>query len=253
MGIEGVTVTALPLLLSLVLVQLLGDFVFQPAKWVDDRYVKHQRSAPLYGHAAVHGVLAFIVLWVLCELSYQVLIVTALIAATHFFIDLIKSFTCRNQLRWFAADQLMHFMVVGIVWLWLTQQWFLIEQIVPLLLDEKLLLVLAGYGVVLWPFSHVVALICGRWTDDTIRNADSLSNAGKWLGQLERFLILTFILIGQFAAIGFLLAGKSILRFSNAQQDNQRKINEYVLLGTLTSFTITIIFGLMLKCLLKSF
>ena len=67
---------------------------------------------------------------------------------------------------------------------------------------------------------------------------------------LERILILTFILIDQFAAIGFLLGAKSILRFGGAQEKNHRALTEYVLIGTLTSFTITIILGIVVRGLL---
>ena len=74
-----------------------------------------------------------------------------------------------------------------------------------------------------------------------------LPNAGTLIGYLERVLILTFILIDQFAAIGFLLAAKSIMRFGSASGSNHRKLTEYVIVGTLSSFTIAIFIGLAVK------
>jgi hypothetical protein len=41
---------------------------------------------------------------------------------------------------------------------------------------------------------------------------DDLPNAGKLIGIIERFLVLTFIILNQFEAVGFLIAAKSILR-----------------------------------------
>jgi hypothetical protein len=52
--------------------------------------------------------------------------------------------------------------------------------------------------------------------------------------------VLTFILLNQFEAVGFLLAAKSILRFKEAETLK----SEYVLIGTMLSFAIAIAFGI---------
>ncbi len=65
-------------------------------------------------------------------------------------------------------------------------------------------------------------------------------------------LPLSFILVNQFAAIGFLLAAKSILRFGDTKETNHRKINEYILVGTMTSFSVTIALGLVIKMLINA-
>jgi hypothetical protein len=65
---------------------------------------------------------------------------------------------------------------------------------------------------------------------------------------MERILILSFVLLNQFAAIGFLMATKTILRFREA---DAAKMSEYVLLGTLFSFGIAIIIGLSITGILK--
>jgi len=61
-----------------------------------------------------------------------------------------------------------------------------------------------------------------------------LKEGGVWIGLLERAVIFCLILIGQFTAIGFLLAAKSVLRFQYAHERSQ---SEYVIIGTLTSFS----------------
>lgn len=93
-------------------------------------------------------------------------------------------------------------------------------------------------------------LFSGLWRKDISEKEGaekdkSLEKAGTWIGWLERFLILTFILLQQYAAIGFLVAAKSIFRFSES-----RKIGEYVLIGTLLSFVIAVIVGLVAGVLL---
>src|SRR5690606_21117868 len=68
-------------------------------------------------------------------------------------------------------------------------------------------------------------------TDPLQLQADSgLNKAGRYIGYLERLLLLVFTLTGQLAAVGFLIAAKSIFRFPAAQAE--RRQAEYFLLGT---------------------
>lgn len=67
-------------------------------------------------------------------------------------------------------------------------------------------------------------------------------NAGRVIGMLERVLIYFFVLINQFAAIGFIIAAKGFTRF---KEMDEREFAEYVLIGTLLS-SISAIFTAML-------
>ena len=55
-------------------------------------------------------------------------------------------------------------------------------------------------------------------------------------------------LLNQYEAIGFLITGKSIIRF--AQKDENLK-SEYVLVGTMMSYAIAIITGVIINNLLN--
>jgi hypothetical protein len=77
--------------------------------------------------------------------------------------------------------------------------------------------------------------------------SEDLLNAGKLIGNSERLLTLTLILIGQFQAVGFLIAGKSILRYEGQKTAK----TEYVLTGTLLSFGIAIIVGVVIVYVFK--
>ena len=66
-------------------------------------------------------------------------------------------------------------------------------------------------------------------------------NAGALIGNLERWLILAFVLMQRYEALGLLIAAKSIIRFG----DSQTRKSEYVLAGTLLSIFIAIVAGLM--------
>ena len=74
-------------------------------------------------------------------------------------------------------------------------------------------------------------------------NTGDLPNAGKLIGNVERFLSLLFVLLGQYEAVGFIIAAKSILRFA----EGDKAKSEYVLIGTLLSFSIAIFVGVAIK------
>lgn len=55
---------------------------------------------------------------------------------------------------------------------------------------------------------------------------------------IKRLLALALILLGQYEAVGLIIAAKSILRFNATQK------SEYVLVGTLLSFSIAAFTGI---------
>ncbi len=64
-------------------------------------------------------------------------------------------------------------------------------------------------------------------------------------------VIFVFILSGQFAGVGFLVAAKSIFRFGELKDSENRKQAEYVIIGTFTSFLLAILISLAAQALLR--
>ncbi len=80
----------------------------------------------------------------------------------------------------------------------------------------------------------------------SIENADdSLHDAGKNIGYIECLFIFVFIVLNQWSAIGFLLAAKSVFRFGDLSRARDRKLTEYILIGTLLSFGLAILTGVL--------
>jgi uncharacterized protein DUF3307 len=73
------------------------------------------------------------------------------------------------------------------------------------------------------------------------------ARVGATIGVLERLLIVTFVLAGAEAAIGFVIAAKTIARF---RQLDDRDFAEYYLLGTLASVSVAIVSGLVARAAL---
>jgi hypothetical protein len=233
------------ILLQLLLAHILTDFVFQPTAWVVHKRKKKAKSLYLYIHSIVAGVLTYIILqdW---ELWY----IAVFITLTHFAIDLWKLNHKRDTLRIFLLDQLFHFVVILISWIYITEN---INKILPFIefffSSSALLAISIGYLLVIFPVGFLVGKATKRWHNELLTDgkAVSLEAAGRYIGIFERILVLTFILTNNFSAIGFLIAAKSILRFSDKSEAGARKQTEYVLIGTLMSFAITIIIGFLVR------
>ncbi len=239
-----ITQMEMSLLIRLIISHLVTDFLLQSDSWVKQRFNKGWFSKYLYVHGIIGGLLAYFFsgLW-----SYTWIPVA--VGFTHIIIDGIKV-KYEDDLRSFLADQLAHFIVLLGVWLLIinpkTEDLEILKQF--LLPGIKMWVVIGAYFVIIWPSSVLISKITEKWREDIFEKEDndikgkSLEKAGRWIGILERFLILTFVLLQQYAAIGFLVAAKSIFRFSES-----RKAGEYVLIGTLLSFTIAIIVGLIVN------
>jgi len=73
-----------------------------------------------------------------------------------------------------------------------------------------------------------------------------LPSAGKYIGWLERSLVLIFIVAGYPDGIGLLLAAKALVRYPEIKNDTKAHFAEYFLIGTLTSVTLALIAGFVL-------
>ncbi len=235
------------LLIQLLLAHILGDFFLQFDKWVINKEQKKWASPFLYLHVAIHGVLILIFSGVYFWM--QALIIVVL----HLLVDGMKLQFQTNTSRrtWFFADQFLHILTIIIVWIVYSQ----INISWDILSNTKLLILVFAILFVTKPTSLIIKMIVAKWSPEAIGSSDtdSLQRAGTWIGVLERLLILTFMLNGRWEGVGFLLAAKSIFRFGDLRESKDRKLTEYILIGTLLSFGITILVSLVTIYFLKTF
>lgn len=235
--------TPLLILIQLFLAHILTDFVLQPTSWVRHKREKRATSAYLYIHAVIAGLLTYILLQ-----KWHFWIPPVVVAISHFFIDLWKLHQKKDNLKIFLLDQLFHVLVLIIVWMVLVDN---TSEVIPffeaVFNSAQLLLIISAYLIVIFPVGFIIGKATARWQNEILNTEDrtGLQDAGLYIGIFERILVLTFILTGNFSAIGFLIAAKSILRFSDKTETGARKQTEYVLIGTLISFSITILLGLL--------
>ncbi|MCP5109027.1 MAG: DUF3307 domain-containing protein [bacterium] len=118
--------------------------------------------------------------------------------------------------------------------------------------NTGLWIVSLSYITVIWPAGIWIGKITEPWRRELKKpEFQGLEKAGLWLGRLERILILTFVLLDHYDAIGFLIAAKSIFRFSEIKSSKDRKEAEYILIGTMLSFVIAIFMGIFVTWFLK--
>lgn len=109
-------------------------------------------------------------------------------------------------------------------------------------------LVQLGLGIAFYALGIGASGEFVRWTCEALNLPDAsrngLAGAGRWIGYFERFIVMTLVLVGEYQAIAFIFAGKSVARFRW-----QRQV-EYYLVGTLASLSWAIGWGLVLRHLL---
>ena len=223
------------LLLLQLLAHFLTDFTFQSSKNAKDKNEKGFKSSYLKWHILT----TFLAAWIL-SFQLQFVFGALFIALTHWVIDGFKPVLAKTKglgKYAFFIDQGLHlfFLVITVV---VYQNWFSLDALIDITLTHyQLALVLAF--VFCGKTTNVCIKEIFRLFDIKVGNTEDLPNAGRLIGLIERWLVLVFVLINQFAAVGFLLASKSILRYKSEQEEGFNK-TEYVLIGTLLSFGFAI-------------
>ncbi len=218
------------LLIKLILAHLIGDFLLQPASWVKAKEEKKLKAYQLYIHAFLHFALILLLVW-----DWSFLKWAALIALSHLFIDICKiSWQKINTRRiFFFADQFVHIVFIFLIYYWYKG----FTPINSSIFNEKTYLFVTMFVFLTLPGSIIIKNFITRWTplkDD--QGDESLMEAGKYIGIMERLMVFVFVILGHWEAIGFLLAAKSVFRFGELKESKDRKLTEYILIGTIDKF-----------------
>lgn len=226
--------------IKLLMAHLLGDFLLQPASWVIAKEERKLFAPQFYLHILIHGLLVLILFWQ--EKGWQIALAIILV---HGLIDACKlQFQNEsNRSWWFVYDQVLHIISLIGIWLILVDdisflQEYITHPVLYLYVVAFLLLTIVS-GIVMQ--NLLQPLSKNLETDEPL----SLKNAGKYIGILERLFVFTFVVTQNWAAIGFLIAAKSVFRFGDLRESRDRKLTEYILIGTLMSFALAVAIALM--------
>lgn len=235
------------LFIQFFLAHLIGDFFIQPNKWVKDKERNKWKSPYLYLHIVVHFALILMV-----TMSFAYWRQALIIASTHLVIDAAKlQFQNEKTKRHcFFIDQALHLITLFFVWFWSTHN----ALDLSLLKDTRLWVIAVAVLFLLKPVSFLIKVVISKWSPtqdkhhpealEDVAAASSLVKAGQLIGYMERLLVLTFILVGKWEGVGFLMAAKSVFRFGDLKEAKDMKLTEYVLIGTFLSFGIAVFVGI---------
>lgn len=220
--------------LSLLLAHVVGDFYFQNDRLCRNKAEKKIKSPFLYIHSLTIGLLSWALLPTAGFWLYAILI-----AVTHLFIDTVKSYL-GTRLMSFMIDQFLHILILYVISCIYSFGGTLPLEYINIHGSVSVPAFLIAVLSLMKPVNILIKLVLERYKIGEADSCKDIKNAGALIGNLERVLTLVFVLIGQYEAIGFIIAAKSLLRF----KDTDTAKTEYVLAGTLLSFGIALVCGL---------
>lgn len=246
---------------ALFFAHVMADFVFQTDKMVAAK----NRPSTLLLHALVVYLSAAVFMG-----SWSIYIFA--LALVHLAIDAVKAAAVKpssQDIKPYLIDQALHLASIAALasfspHLWQEGLWskpFIHGGLMDLSswAPEAMILIAGGIYT-----TRAGGFAVGKLMAPFAQGAPeaSLPKGGSMIGLLERGLIYLLFLVGQPAGIGFLIAAKSVLRFDsqNSDQETKNAKSEYVIIGTLASFswaiavsalTLTILKGLNAPALLE--
>jgi len=251
---------------AILLAHSLGDFVLQSERMIAAKttirgYVEHG----LVHYALLAGSLCFLSRDIF---SIHIEILLLGYVSIHLVIDFVKHTSISRKLvadstTVFIADQLLHFLTMALLarllgnmtWHQLATQFTWSVQSRERVLATGVVYTLAifagGYLVryltnslaVERPLRYLTNSLAVERPLNSTESEQELRNAGMYIGWLERFLVITAVMMQSPALIGLILTGKSIARFPELKE---ARFAEYFLIGTSLSISIALLGGLIL-------
>lgn len=241
------------LFLLLLTAHMLGDYYLQSPRTAEK---KRTRYPALLLHCLLYA-LPFALLLFLLPLQPHAYLLCAAAALLHWLIDSLKFLWERSASKKvppaqaFLIDQGLHLICL------LMLAYLMAVQGLSLRLPAAMASVFLVTGMVPYSlFKWGCILLCiGKPSNIFIRQSVALCRgkgtaestdkglrAGRYIGTIERLIILIFLAIEQYSAIGLVLTAKSIARYEKISKSQD--FAEYYLLGTLLSTLCVILFSL---------
>lgn len=261
-------------LLQLLFAHILADFLFQ----ADSLVIKKENKE--FKGFVYHGLIVFITQVILTFnfFSLKTLVVLFLISLLHIVIDLGKvslidyyekvlnrKYPGSFDFYTFLIDQLLHLVIIFIAFSsYVPVQNVIVSNLFYQILNtsavsvfgqtiskrnssidlNNVLAVLAVYLFVCFGGAVLVQKFLGYLYRKKAAGFNADFKVGRYIGILERFIILTLVLNGSISSVAIVFTAKSIARHNEL---GDKQFAEYYLLGTLTSSIVAIVGGLLLN------
>lgn len=238
----------------LLLGHILGDFYIQ-TKIMADKKEKSVKWVLIHG-LCYWGIMILVSLPIM---SFKIAVATTVVVILHFVIDVVKfsylSFLMKKdrmkqviERNVFFVDQILHVVsLIGIAY-WLVvsnvtiNEWRVIKDFFNVIgISESIIISwMLGLLIIHKPANIAIQKLLMIYKPKNNEEAkQNNNNAGRFIGTVERIIMLIFLSIGQYSSIGLVLTAKSIARYDRISKE--KDFAEYYLLGTLISTVIVIV------------
>lgn len=244
----------------LLLAHILGDFYVQTSNMAKK---KEESIKWVLIHCLCYWITALIIL--IPIVSWKIACAVTILAALHTLIDILKylyifdlkrkrRMTIIKERNIFFIDQLLHLICLVMISYILAlinksinvfsifSQFFHVVRISEMALVSWLTALL----IIHKPANIAISKLLAKYRpkNDEYENMKD-NNAGRFIGTIERIIILIFISIRQYSAIGLVLTAKSIARYDRISKE--KDFAEYYLLGTLISTVAVIVVSFVIE------
>jgi hypothetical protein len=242
------------LFLTVLLAHLLGDFPLQSSRMVR---AEHQRVRAYLAHGAIHLLVLVVCVAGFSRLelltSFWFWMAACAYIAIHLGIDrakqgLVNTAKLADSATVFLLDQVLHVCtIIALAWCLIRPTWATLRSQLSwsAATGEKVLEAGVVYVVVIFAGGYLIRYLTRNLSAGIKKpgeTAEQVENAGMYIGWLERFLVVTAILVQSPSMVGLILTGKSIARFPELKE----RFAEYFLIGTLLSIGLAVLGGLVL-------
>ncbi|MEN6444862.1 MAG: DUF3307 domain-containing protein [Candidatus Cloacimonas sp.] len=234
------------LIWRLLLALFLSDFLLQNY-WLI-------KSKKYFWGLAYHCLIYLFVMLILTAnlLTGKIIVVLLILAILHGIVDyakqLLRPVFANKEWLLFITDQCIHILTI-----------ILAVGIISDLDYSYLIAIYNKFPIDAW-FKYlalfIVTVFAGIYFTDSIlksvlkidlANDEQRYNVSCYIGIAERFLITIAVLIGRYELIGFLLLAKSLKKLPEIKDATTEKYNNYVVVGTLLSYSWAIAITLLFK------
>ncbi len=246
--------------IALLLAHIIGDFYAQTVIMAEK---KEEEIKWVFIHCFSYYITMIVVSLPIA--SIYIIFAITVAAIFHTIIDVIK-YLYKNKLKAddkldinkirdiFFVDQMLHIMTIAII-----SYVFYINNI-PIRVNSFFaqfidVLNMSKLSIASWflalliihkPANIAISKLISKYKPEISQDEGVKdNNAGRFIGTIERIIILIFISIGQYSAIGLVLTAKSIARYDRISKE--KDFAEYYLLGTLISTLVVIVISFLIK------
>lgn len=240
------------------LAHILGDFYLQ-TKGMAEKKEKSIKWVLL--HCLCYwGIMLLVGLPII---SFEIVLTMTVASIVHFVIDTAKysylSVMTKKKKKTqviernvFFVDQILHILSLTVITYWIVikdvvlrefniiKEFFNTVDISEVMTISWILALLAIHK----PANIAIQKLLMLYKPENKEDIKKDNNAGRFIGTIERVIMLIFLSIGQYSAIGLVLTAKSIARYDRISKE--KDFAEYYLLGTLISTVIVIVVSFIL-------